>query len=213
MARPIGGRPPRCTASVNPPTAQAKEEIRARLRPRLAALPLPQRDADSRQIGQRLQSAPEWARASALLGFHPLRTEPDLLPVLRAAAAEGRTVALPRWQPGTGEYEAAVLAADAPLVPGPFGVPEPPPSAPALPFEQLDLVLVPGLAFDPSGRRLGRGKGFYDRLLARAVRARRWGVAFDLQVLPRVPAEPHDLNVDVLITPERWIVAVPDAPG
>lgn len=198
---------------MNPPVAQAKEEIRTRLRLLLGALSPGQREAASRQIARRLRSAPEWTRVLTLFGFHPLQTEPDLLPVLRAAAAEGRTVALPRWRAGDGDYEAARLPAEGPLVSGPFGVPEPPPSAPVIPFEQLDLVLVPGLAFDPSGRRLGRGKGYYDRLLARAVRARRWGVAFDLQILPRVPAEPHDLNVDVLITPERWIVAVPDGPG
>jgi 5-formyltetrahydrofolate cyclo-ligase len=67
--------------------------------------------------------------------------------------------------------------------------------------------LVPGLAFDPSGRRLGRGKGFYDRLLA-MVRGRKCGIAFEEQVVPEIPVEPHDIRLDCLLTPRRWMETV-----
>ncbi|HLP77584.1 MAG TPA: 5-formyltetrahydrofolate cyclo-ligase, partial [Candidatus Paceibacterota bacterium] len=71
-------------------------------------------------------------------------------------------------------------------------------------LNQLDLVLVPGVAFDACGRRLGRGKGFYDRLLA-DTRGIKCGVAFDEQIVTGIPVEPHDVLVDCILTPTRWI--------
>jgi 5-formyltetrahydrofolate cyclo-ligase len=66
------------------------------------------------------------------------------------------------------------------------------------------LVLVPGVAFDSHGRRLGRGKGFYDQLLA-FVRGTKCGVAFDEQIVPEIPIEPHDVRLNCILTPTRWI--------
>ena len=67
-----------------------------------------------------------------------------------------------------------------------------------------DLILVPGVAFDLHGRRLGRGKGFYDQLLA-AVRGTTCGVAFEQQMVREVPVEPHDIHLNSILTPTRWI--------
>ena len=90
------------------------------------------------------------------------------------------------------------------IVPGWLGIPEPRPTAPQVPPESIDWVLVPGLAFDATGRRLGYGGGFYDRLLPLL----RPGVqcvagALDLQIVDEVPASPHDRRVDLVITPTR----------
>ena len=73
----------------------------------------------------------------------------------------------------------------------------------ALALNRLDFVLVPGVAFDLDGRRLGRGKGYYDRLLA-TVTGAACGVAFDRQIVPRVPSEPHDARLNCILTPTRW---------
>jgi len=87
------------------------------------------------------------------------------------------------------------------LVRMPEGFLAPPAGAPLLEPSDLDLALVPGLAFDPRGRRLGRGSGFYDRLLSQlAPSARIYGVAFAFQVLPALPNEPHDLAVQAVVT-------------
>jgi 5-formyltetrahydrofolate cyclo-ligase len=72
-----------------------------------------------------------------------------------------------------------------------------------VPLNQLDFLLVPGVAFDRSGRRLGRGKGFYDRLLA-GVTGMKCGVAWDEQIVHELPAEPHDIAMDLMLTPSRW---------
>jgi 5-formyltetrahydrofolate cyclo-ligase len=71
-----------------------------------------------------------------------------------------------------------------------------------IPLEKFDLVLVPGVAFDLSGNRLGRGKGFYDQLLAK-ISGVKCGVGYDFQLLEKIPAEPHDAKVDFVITPAR----------
>ena len=73
-----------------------------------------------------------------------------------------------------------------------------------VPLNRLDLVLVPGVAFDARGGRLGRGKGFYDRLLA-AVRGTKCGVAFDEQIVDAVPNGPLDIRLNCILTPTRLI--------
>ena len=77
---------------------------------------------------------------------------------------------------------------------------------PVVPLNRLDLALVPGLGFDARGHRLGRGKGHYDRLLA-GFGGRKIGVAFDFQIMAEVPCEAHDIVLDDIVTPARWIAA------
>lgn len=188
---------------------ERKQRLRAAMRQALAGLDSGRRARDSARIRERLEASTAWREQRVVLGFLPLPSEPDLAPLLQAAAATGATVALPRWNPAAQEYEPAAFPVDGGFAIGPFGVPEPPPDHPAIPFERLDLVFVPGLAFDDRGRRLGRGRGFFDRLLARAPGALRWGVAFDLQIVAEVPDEPHDINVHLLVTPELWLPTAP----
>jgi 5-formyltetrahydrofolate cyclo-ligase len=92
------------------------------------------------------------------------------------------------------------------LVVGAFQVREPVAGCPVVAMNRLDLALVPGLAFDARGHRLGRGKGFYDRLLA-GFPGRTVGVAFDFQVVAQVPVEPHDIALNAVVTPTRWLEA------
>ncbi len=191
--------------SPEPDTAESKASIRARMREALDQLTPAARAADSALLRDRLGADPEFRAAGWVLGFIPLRSEPDLLSLITAAAAAGRTVLLPRWDPAAGEYFPAIAPHDGSLVPGPFGIPQPAPEAAAVPHDRLDLILVPGLAFDREGRRIGRGKGFYDRLLAKAPQARKWGVAFDLQIVDEIPIETHDVNLDRIATPSRWL--------
>jgi 5-formyltetrahydrofolate cyclo-ligase len=142
-----------------------------------------------------------WQRTKLLLSYMPAKGELNLFPLL-GHSLEGKQVALPRFDPKTGFYTAALATGQ--LVPGPFGIAEPPPEAPVVPLNRLDLALVPGLAFDPLGRRLGRGKGFYDRLLVE-VTGVKCGVALDEQIVPRLPAEAHDIRMDFILTPTRWL--------
>ncbi len=87
------------------------------------------------------------------------------------------------------------------IVTGPFGISEPTPDSPVCPLEEIDLFLCPGIAFTRTGKRLGRGKGFYDRALAQAdPEAIRVGVCFREQVHPELPTDPHDAPMHFLAT-------------
>jgi len=91
------------------------------------------------------------------------------------------------------------------------GYREPPDDAPELGLEEFDLVLVPGLAFDLAGGRLGRGAGFYDRLLTdRPSSVRLVGVGFDFQLVERLPREPHDVRLDGVLQPSGYRPCVAD---
>lgn len=183
----------------------SKTALRQHLRQRLALLEPTQRDRDSQAIRSRLASALSPLPSGPILAFLPTPTEPDLLPWLLHLITHGVTVALPRWDPPSQSYLPAVWHPNHPLVPGPFHILEPTPEQPGVDFDPLDLVLVPGLGFDLVGRRLGRGRGFFDRLLARCARAQRWGVAFDTQILPSLPALAHDVIMHAVATPQRWL--------
>jgi 5-formyltetrahydrofolate cyclo-ligase len=185
---------------------QAKAALREEMRARLRALSPAVRVAASEQIRSRLSELPEWTAARCVLLFTSLPQEPDLTRVIIESLASGKIVALPRFSTATQTYGAArVRTLGTDLTSGKFNVLEPVATCEEIPSSELDLILVPGLAFDLRGGRLGRGRGFYDRLLAH-VRAKKCGVAFDEQIADAVPTETNDVRMDCLVTPTRWII-------
>jgi 5-formyltetrahydrofolate cyclo-ligase len=187
------------------PITSAKSALRLQVRERLRGMTPQQREAASVQICARLPHQAVWKSAGSILFFAPMPTEPDVWPLLLEALSSGKRVALPRFDKQAGTYAPALIEnPDRDLVVGKLGIREPGLHYQQLPGNQVDLVLVPGVAFDLSGRRLGRGKGFYDRLL-RTVSGTKCGVAFDQQIVAGLPAEPHDYAIDCILTPTRWI--------
>jgi 5-formyltetrahydrofolate cyclo-ligase len=183
--------------------AAAKAALRTEMRQRGRAMSERERSGWSQELCARLLTDPAWKQARRVGLFVPMPTEPSIGELSVVARATGREIALPRWNPVRGDYEFA-LATTATLVTGQFGIPEPGPEGSVIAANQLDLILVPGLAFTPDGRRLGRGRGFFDRLLAE-VSAGRCGVAFDWQIVEELPTEAHDIRVDCVVTPGgRW---------
>ena len=190
--------------------ADAKPALRARLRAELKAHSPADALAADAGLCARLIASPTWQTARAVLLFFPLPREPDLAPLLAGALASGKLLALPRFNATTHAHDAVQvrdLASE--LVTGPFGVREPTAHCPLVAMNRLDLALVPGLGFDARGHRLGRGKGHYDRLLA-GFTGMKIGVAFDFQVVAAVPCEAHDIVLDAVVTPTRWIEANAD---
>lgn len=151
---------------------------------------------------KRLLALPEIARAQVVLIYASTSEEIDTSPAIEALRRRGAVVALPRV---AGPKELAIHRVDAgtPLVRGPFGLVEPPVDAPVVAPGEVDVAVVPGVAFDGACRRVGRGAGYYDRLLIQMDRAVTVGLAFDGQVLDEVPCEEHDVCLDVLVTPTR----------
>ncbi|MFA4943680.1 MAG: 5-formyltetrahydrofolate cyclo-ligase [Lentisphaeria bacterium] len=186
-----------------------KQRLRSRLREQGRHWdPATTADA-SRRIRDRLRELPEFRAASTVAIFWAMPGEVELAELAAAALAAGRQVWLPRFEPRSGDYR-MVMVADLrrDLVPGAFGIVEPRPELPAVAATAgADVLwLVPGLGFDRQGGRLGRGKGFYDRLLAGAGGCKA-GVAFAWQLLPAVPVAPHDIRMDLVVT-ERETVRV-----
>ncbi len=158
-------------------------------------------EAGAAARGHLIALAP-YRSAATVLWYVSMPSELATVPGIEAALADGKRVAVP-WCDGD-DLGLWRLEAVGELEPGTWGIPEPPPARRGEPArriapEAIDLVVVPGLAFDRRGRRLGHGKGYYDRLLARspAVRA---GLCFDAQVFPEVPAGPHDAVMDWVVT-------------
>jgi 5-formyltetrahydrofolate cyclo-ligase len=182
-----------------------KDELRREISERLKLMDSTARERLSSLARNLLAGQPTWTGARAVLFYSPRRDELDLWPMVEAALASGKRVALPRYRSAEGDYDLAEFSGlHASLKPGRFGIPEPSADSPAFPANQLDLALVPGVAFDPLGRRLGRGRGFYDRILA-TLGGVRCGVGFDQQIIPEVPVASHDAYVNCILTPTRWL--------
>jgi 5-formyltetrahydrofolate cyclo-ligase len=182
-----------------------KESLRQQIRVRLKAMSDGQRAEGSARARALLEQQTAWTQARLIFFYAPLPAELDIWPLVGDALAAGKTVALPRFDSATQRYVACQvrdIAKD--LTAGQFGIREPGGDCIAIPPNRLDLVLVPGVAFDAHGRRLGRGKGFYDQLLT-TVRGTTCGVAFDEQIVEVIPVEPHDVHLNCILTPTRWI--------
>jgi 5-formyltetrahydrofolate cyclo-ligase len=183
----------------------AKALLRRESRARVAQIAPAEREALSALVVARLVQSKPWQSARQVLLFAPLSDEPDIWPALVLALNGGKTVALPAFDPETSQYTARRVDDPArQIVLGRFGIREVADTAPKMSLNQLDLVLVPGVAYDARGGRLGRGRGFYDRLLAEATGIK-CGVAFDEQLVATVPLGPHDIRLNSILTPTRWI--------
>ena len=183
---------------------QAKARLRCELEKVDRSRSLEDRSAAAVALGKQLRVAPEWVRSRGVLAFHPLIREPDLRNALQQAIELGKVLALPRFSAQKGSYEAAeVRDLERELVLGQFGVMEPRSECPRAVINRLDLALIPGVGFDFAGGRLGRGGGYYDRLMAGFVGIK-CGVAFEWQIVTAVPMEFHDVSMDCLLTPTGW---------
>ncbi len=168
----------------------------------------------SRAILERFKASPFYQNARRLGLYASFGSEVNTWPLIGQALLEGKIVALPRTYPKKKELVFHRVFCLSELVPGPYGLLEPPERNPQLGPEELDLIVVPGLAFDYQGHRLGYGGGFYDRLLG-ASRLLKVALAFSFQVLPEIPHQEHDLRVDLIFT-EKEVLRTnsgPDLPG
>jgi len=152
------------------------------------------------QLLNRIQTLPDWSHAKTILLFAPLFHEPDLLVLLKTPA---RSFFFPLMQEGTLHlYE---WFSDAHWIQGAHSIQEPDPTTwQQRSLAEVDLALIPGLAFDAQGGRLGWGRGYFDRLLGNPTcRALKIGIAWSWQIVPKIPREDHDVKMDFVVTPEK----------
>jgi 5-formyltetrahydrofolate cyclo-ligase len=183
--------------------AAAKEALRKRMSQLRRALPEPQRKAHAAAMAAQLVAHEAFAAARVVLAYSPLRFEMSTAEVVEAALSAGKTVALPRVHSETHTFTLHRYCAGDVLEESGHLIAEPLPDAPELALEDVSLVLVPGLAFDPQGQRLGFGQGYYDRMLPRMTNACRVGLCYELSLLPEVPHAEHDVPVHFVATERR----------
>jgi 5-formyltetrahydrofolate cyclo-ligase len=183
-----------------------KNDLRANIRAIVKGLPSEKRKSDSEKICALLKTQPFFQAARSILFFASLAEEPDLWPLLNETLAGNKMVALPCFDQDNQVYKPRrVTDLHVEILSGKFGIREPVETCIAIPPNDLDLILVPGVAFGLDGHRLGRGKGYYDRLLQNFT-GKKNGVAFDEQIVDSVPSEKNDMRMDLILTPTRCVI-------
>ena len=177
---------------------QAKRALRRAVLAQRDALPPEERSAGSEAIAERFLGLPEVVGAETVLAFSSFGSEVDTAPLIARLRSRGSTVALPRIEGN--EVVPVVATLGAAMTQTSFGAMEPAEGR-VLEVAELDLVAVPGVAFDRSCDRVGYGAGYYDRLLG----MRREGVAaiaiaFSIQIVDRVPTGAIDRRIDGVVT-------------
>ncbi len=187
-----------------------KERLRKEILKRRDALSAHERGAKSAQIADRFLALPEYENAQAIFLYAAFRTEVQTHALMVRMRRDGRRLIASRTDSAARRlalYEIHDPLQD--LRPGYMGIPEPRGGASrAVALEEVDLVVTPAVGYDASGNRLGYGGGYYDRLFEQlSADAPRVGFAFEAQIVPHIPAEPHDAKVPIIVTETRVIRA------
>ncbi|MBM6871595.1 5-formyltetrahydrofolate cyclo-ligase [Pseudoflavonifractor phocaeensis] len=185
-------------ASTTTALSEQKAALRARLRQTLSRLSPEERKAGDQALFARFLSLPQLRAARRVLLYCGMGSEPDTRALLPRLWDMGKETALPRCLPGHA-MEARLVGPGDPLVRHPYGMLEPSPALPLAARDSCGLILVPGLAFDRQGRRLGQGGGYYDRYLP-GYSGLTVALCRDAVLLDRLPAGCHDQPVALVLT-------------
>lgn len=197
-------------APTTPTDPQALKSL-IREQARKARVAQKNKDEVSRLICERFIALPPYAAAKTVMWYVDAGSEVRTRHVLPAALGHGKRVVVPWCVVETNHLELFLLEDMSELVEGAYKILEPRAELRQLPAkvvrpEELDLVMVPGTAFDPRGGRMGQGKGYYDRLLANArPDAPLVGMAFDCQIFGEIPVAAHDVFMDLVLTESRTL--------
>jgi 5-formyltetrahydrofolate cyclo-ligase len=192
-------------------SAVAKRRWRRSIIAAINAMEPRDRSAQEAALVDAFPQLPGWTEAeTVLLYVSAFPEEIRTAPMLTIAYEQGKRVVLPRVDRVERRLRLHRVADfSRELTPGVLGIPEPLPSLPEVPANSVDWALVPGIAFDDDGYRLGRGAGHYDRLLpAMRPDCICWALALNCQIVPRLPVEPHDVPIEGIKTPDRTIRGV-----
>ena len=179
-----------------------KRALRAEILDRRRGLSPQQVSCQSLALQSRLLALPEFMRAQVVALYAPIHHEVETSAVALEALAVGKTLLYPAVEGSDMQFR-QVQGLDE-LTPGRYGIPEP--CGTAWEPQRADLIVVPGVAFDLSGRRIGYGKGYYDRSLHRLEGTGRLvGFCYDFQLFEEIVGEPHDVTMDIIVTESRVV--------
>ncbi len=157
-------------------------------------------EEDSINVIRNIKSISDLLNKNSFLFYYPHKNEVNLLPLLNELQKLGKIVLLPKVEKN--DIVPIVVKDLESLKRGSFGILEP--EGEEFPKEKIDVVFVPAVGFDKSGHRIGYGKGYYDRFL-KETKGIKVGVAYDFQIVDRIPFEEHDVPVDLIVTPTQII--------
>lgn len=182
---------------------QAKQELRRKMLLKLKTQKEEERIERSRKIQKKLFALSTFKQAQVIMFYISCGFEVDTLNMIKEAIRLGKKVAVPRLKDNNRKMAISLVSGvDSELETGPYGIKQPKAEyLRPVSIEKIDLVVVPGVAFDSGGKRLGRGKGYYDRFLeAKREKTRTVGLAFKCQIVEDLPQSPHDYPVEQLIS-------------
>lgn len=173
-----------------------KQALRRRIRQQKQAMTELQIQEKSTRLGELFRQSPAYSRAKSIYGYLPYNQEVRTVPMLEQALRDGKRVAVPKV---IGDEMIFIWLSDlSQVAPGYAGIPEPIADGPAA-EDKSALVLMPGLAFDPQGHRIGYGGGFYDKFLAAEPEHPTLALCYDFQLLPSLETEAFDIPVDTVL--------------
>jgi 5-formyltetrahydrofolate cyclo-ligase len=181
-----------------------KQGLRQAILAERRALSPAEATALSRLIQQAFIASGEFAGARVVAIYAPIHNEVDTSEVMHAALDSSKVLLFPAVRPDG--LELRKISGPGELRKGAFGIPEPAAECPVHSPEDADLIVIPGIAFDICGTRIGYGKGYYDRTLHHLEgKGKLVGFCYDFQLLERIAGEPHDVRMDMIITERRLI--------
>lgn len=173
-----------------------KKELRRSIREKKRAMSLDEIEQRSAKLGQLFAASEAYKNAKTIYGYLPYNQEVRTVPMLEQALKDGKRVAVPKVY---GEEMKFLYMDDLSKVEkGYAGIPEPIADGPVA-DDETALVLMPGLAFDPQGHRIGYGGGFYDKFLAAEPNHPTLALCYEFQMLPILETEAHDIPVDYVL--------------
>lgn len=187
-------------------TANTKDNIRDFIRSKRTELKQDWLDANSHRICESFTKLPEYKASDVVCLYMPITGEVNLKPLLKECWSNNKRVLTPAYRANTKDYGFKAVNPDSEMKEGLWGVPEPKTKEWADIGETPTCIAVPGLAFDQTGKRLGHGKGYYDRLLTftnKHINCTKIGVCFDFQIIESIPSEEWDIDMDIILSESR----------
>lgn len=178
-----------------------KEEIREKILYRRTQQPPADKAPKDEKIIQAIKELPEFQKAKTVLMYIAIHGEVDLTKLFEEYR-ESKKFLLPRVNQKEMTLSLYHIKSMDDLEKGSFSIPEPREGLPQIPMEDIELAIIPGVAFAPDGHRVGYGGGFYDRLLKK-INCPKIGVAYEFQIVENIEGEDHDARVDIIVTEGR----------
>lgn len=181
-----------------------KSIIRKQQRTAICGLTPEAKNKESNQLCQNVLNSELWRESETVLLYVPLPDEPDVIPLLLAAEKQSKKLFLPKFDPDIQAYKIAQIKnVQTDLLPGKFNIPEP--ITPFSEVKDINFALIPALAYDLKGTRLGRGKGYYDRLLGKINVTVKCGSCWSVSIVSKLPRMQYDIPVDYLVSPSGFV--------